>query len=150
VVTQSHHVSCAAGFYTALGVWGTHVGGEFADDVADCHFVLDHLGDTQLRGDIGETVMTEGVGSDLVTLSNHTLDQTWVGVGDINLSLAVVVASDEKGCGEVVRFQDIQKLLGVLVWSIVVGESDDAFLGAVIDFICIGNRPIQGTSNSES
>lgn len=107
VIAQRDHISLATRGFVALRVWWTHVGWEFADDVVDCHFVLDHLCVTHRRGDIGETVMTESVRCNLVTFGNHTLEQSGIWGGDIDLALAVVVASNEKGGFEAVRLQQI-------------------------------------------
>lgn len=64
--------------------------------------------------------MGPGVRGDLVSFSDHTLDQIWVGSCGVNLSLAVVVAGDEERGVEAVLLESVEELCRVVVWTIVV------------------------------
>lgn len=78
VVSKSLHVRPASGLFGTVGVWWSHIGWPHANDVVECHFILDHLGDTEVMGNVGERVVRPSVRSDLVTFGDHSLDQAWV------------------------------------------------------------------------
>lgn len=65
------------------------------------------------------------VGSDLVTLRVHTFDNGPILVGDIDLSLVDVVASDKERSLCVVAFEKIENVVSKgLLWTIVICESN--------------------------
>jgi hypothetical protein len=53
--------------------------------------------------------------------------------GIVNLSFAVVVTSDEEGGFGVVLLQDIQNMLGVDVWAVIISDSNGSSHCAVVD-----------------
>jgi hypothetical protein len=69
-VAQSLHISHAS-LGDTCRVWGSHIGGVFADDVTDGHFVLDHLVDTLLVSDLIEILVGPGVAGNLMTVGIH-------------------------------------------------------------------------------
>ena len=75
--------------------------------------------------------MRPGVGSDLVTLGFHALDDS--GPLLIDSTLANVVTGDEEGSLESGSIELVKNLVSVDVWAIIVGDSNGAFLLARID-----------------
>jgi hypothetical protein len=72
-IAERGHVSLTSSCF-ACRVWWAHVGGVFADDVSDGHFVLDHLVDTLLVCDLVEVLVRPCVTGDLVALGVHLRD----------------------------------------------------------------------------
>lgn len=133
VVAEVSHVLLATRLSCAAGVRRAHVGGNLADDVAEGHLVLDHLV-LAIRGrDSAHIQVSPGVGSDVVALGIHALDDTGKLRGGVDFTLVDVVASDEECSLSVVCLEDIEDVSGVvLLWAIVVGQSDCARLDAVV------------------
>ena len=98
MVAKSFHVRLAAGRRIALGIWRTHVGRIFADNIGECSLVLDHLLLSHVGRDILKAVVGPRVGSDLMSFIDHARDDRWVRSGSVNGTLAQVVASN-KECG---------------------------------------------------
>jgi hypothetical protein len=134
VVTKISHILFAARLSSAAGVWGTHVGWDLANNVAKSHLVLDHLVVTILLRDSAQVQMCPGVGSKLVALRVHTLEDIAELRSNVNLSLVDVVSSDEESRLSIVRGHDIEDVAGENpLWAIVVGDGDCARCGATVD-----------------
>lgn len=136
VVAKVSHVFLAARLGSAAGVGRTHVSGDFANNVAQSHLVLNHLIVAILRGDGAQIQMSPGVRSELVAFSVHTLDDLGEFRGDINLALADVVTSNEKGSFGVVGSHDIKNVTSEnLLRAVIVGESNGSWFGAAVDTV---------------
>ena len=134
VVAKIGHVLLATRLSCAAGVRRAHVGRNLADNVAKSHLVLPHLLLAVSGGDGAQVQVSPGVRCDLVTLSLHALDSSGVLGGDVDLTLVDVVASDEESGLSAVGLEDIHDVLGVLLlWAIVVGQSNCARGDAVVD-----------------
>jgi hypothetical protein len=68
-----------------------------------------------------------------VTFSYHASNEIEPLLGRINLSLAVVVAPNEKGSFGIVACQEIEKLSSMLAWAVVEGKSNGTFFEAMLD-----------------
>jgi hypothetical protein len=101
-ITESLQVSLASRS-VASGVRRTHVGGVFSDDVAKRHFVLDHLVEALLGGDLIEVLVGPSVTGDLMTVGVHLGDN--VPPVFIDSALADVVTGDEESCVRVASFE---------------------------------------------
>lgn len=73
--------------------------------------------------------------------------------GVVNLSLSIVVSSDEEGCFRIVLLQYIQDMLGINVWAVIVGNGNGARHCAIVDTCStiqdiaeLGSRNSRGTS----
>ena len=127
-VLLATRLSCAAGVRRA------HVCGDLANDVAKSHLVLPHLLLAVSGGDSAQVQVGPGVRCDLVTLSVHALNSSGVFGGDVDLALVDVVASDEESGLSAVGLEDIHDVLGVLLlWAIVIGQSNCARGDTVVD-----------------
>jgi hypothetical protein len=120
-----------AGCRAACGVWRTHVGRVFSDDIADSHLVLDHLVDTLFMRNKVEILMRPGMTGDLVTLCVHVGDNASPVL--VDRALTKVVASDEESGLPVVGLELVQDLLSVDVGAIIVGNSNSFGLQASTD-----------------
>lgn len=65
--------------------------------------------------------------ADLVAFGVHALDDSgitslWV----VDLALPAVVADDEEGCFDIVRFEDVEQVGSPEIWTVVECESDFA------------------------
>lgn len=109
----------------------THVGRVFADDVADSHLVLDHLVVDLSLGDLGEILVGPSVRSDLVTLGDHTLDDTAPLL--INRTFADVDTGNEEGGLEASRSELVQNLVSVDVWAVIVSDGNGSWLAASVN-----------------
>jgi hypothetical protein len=149
VVAKISHVLLATRLGSAAGVRRTHVRGDFADDVAEGHLVLDHLIVAVLLGDGAQIQMGPGVRGDLVALSVHTLDNLDVFRGEIDLALSNVVTSDEKGGFGVVGSHDIKDVASEnLLGAVIIGDSNGSWLGAAVDAVpTIVDIAVFGTGN---
>ena len=117
-VAEVFHSRLACG--AAGAVRGTHVGRVFSDDVADGHFILDHLVDALLFRDLAQVGVTPCVGGDLMAISYHTLDNSGPGRCGVDGTFAVVVTSHEEGSLEAVGSELIQDAVGVEIWTVCV------------------------------
>lgn len=149
VVTEISHVLLAARLSCAAGVRGAHIGGDLADDVAKSHLVLPHLVLAVDGRDSAQVQVSPCVGRDVVALRLHALDDTGELRGGVNLTLVDVVARDEESSLGVVCLEDIKDVSGVvLLWAIVVGDSDCAGGDAVVDTSAtVGNVADLGAGN---
>lgn len=112
----------------------THVGGEFSENVGKSHLVFDHLVDTLFLTDDAEILMRPGVASNLVTFSNHTLNHSGPWLSRIvDCALANIDPGDKEGRLEIIRGEQIHYIVGVEVWSIVVGDGHSARFNALIN-----------------
>lgn len=145
VITECFHVSPAAGLLAALRVWGSHVGWVLSNDVGNCSLVLHHLLLTHIRSNVRQAVVGPCMRSNLVALGNHSLDNGWIWLSLVNWSLVQVVAGHEKGSLETVCLQDIQELICIQVWTIVVGQSYDICFSTIIDIVVVCNFAKQGS-----
>jgi hypothetical protein len=132
VVTKISHVGLAlAG---AAGVWRAHVGGDLANDIAESHFVLPHLVLAVEGGDDAQVQVRPGVGSDLVAFGVHALDHVNVLLGQVDLALVDVVASDEEGRLGIVGLHEVQDVGSEdFLWAVIVGQGNGARRFAVIN-----------------
>jgi len=134
VVTEISHVLFAARLSCAAGVRRAHVGGDLADDVAKSHLVLPHLVLAVNGRDSAQVQVGPGVGCDVVALRLHALDNAGELRGGVDLALVDVVAGDEESSLSVVCLEDIKDVSGVvLLWAIVVGQSNCARGDTVVD-----------------
>jgi hypothetical protein len=129
-VSQSSHVSLASR-RIAGGVRWAHVGGIFADDVSNGHFVFDHLVDTLLVRDLVKVLVRPGVTSDLMSVGVHIRDDTCPIL--INGAFAQVVTSDEECRLGTASFELGHNLLSIDVWAIIVGDRDGLWLETFSD-----------------
>ena len=78
--------------------------------------------------------MGPGVGSKLVALRVHALEDTAELRSDVNLSLVDVVSSDEESSLGVVGSHNIEDVAGEdFLWAIVVGDGNCAGCGATVN-----------------
>lgn len=134
VVTEISHVLLAARFSCAARVRRAHICRNLAEDIAESHLVLPHLLFAVERGDGAQIQVRPGVGSDVVTLRVHALDDAGELRGGVDFTLVDVVARDEESSLSVVSLEDVKNMGGVvLLWAIVVGQSDCAGGDAVVD-----------------
>lgn len=134
VVAEIGQVLLATRLSCAARVRRAHVGRDLANNVAESHLVLPHLLLTVSGGDGAQVQVGPGVRCDLVTLGVHALDSSGVLGGDVDLTLVDVVASDEESGLSAVGLEDIHDVLGVLLlWAIIVGQSNCARGNAVVD-----------------
>jgi hypothetical protein len=101
-ITESLQVSLASRSI-ASGVRRTHVCGVFSDDVAKRHFVLDHLVEALLGGNLIEVLVGPSVTGDLMTVGVHLGDN--VPPVFIDSALADVVTGHEESCVRVASFE---------------------------------------------
>jgi hypothetical protein len=80
----------------AFGVWRTHVGWVFSEDVTDCHFGLDHLVVALVVCDVIHVRMAPGVTADLMPLSVHSADDINPPGVCIESTVAIVSANEER------------------------------------------------------
>ena len=74
-----------------------------------------------------------------MAFGDHTLDNIGVDRGSIYCALPQIITGD-KECGlESVAFQDIQQLVRVEVWSIVISQSHHIIRDAVVDVVVVGD-----------
>jgi hypothetical protein len=73
------------------------------------------------------------VAGDLVAFSHHALDDVGPLCGRINRSLSNVDTSNKKCCLEAICGELVKHLVGVDVWTIVVGDGDSAWCLASVD-----------------
>ena len=129
----------------ARRVGRTHVCGVFADDVADGHLVLDHLVIDLSLGDGGKILVGPGVGSDLVTIGYHTLDDSLPLL--IDSTLADVVTGDEEGGLEASSGELVENLISVDVRAIIVSDGNSSGLAAGVNTsTAVLNVALLGTS----
>lgn len=152
MVAQSLQVILAAGLGSARRVRGAHIGGEEAKDIPQSHLVLDHLVLALSGSDSAKVLVTPGVAGNLVALGIHPLDDGIPTVGGIvDLTLAVVVASDEESGLGVVLLQHIKHAVGVDIGTIVVSKGDLAVDDAVVDTSAtVGNGALEIAGNAGS
>lgn len=115
----------------ARRVGRAHVGGVFADDVADSHLVLDHLVINLSLGDLRKILVGPSVGSNLVTLGYHALNNGAPVL--VNSTLANVDTSDKEGGLETGGGKLVKNPVGVDVWAVIVGNSYSSGLAALVD-----------------
>jgi hypothetical protein len=113
----------AARLLRAAGIGGTHVGREITENVAQSHFILDHLGFSVISRDGAQVQMGPGVTGNLMTFGGHALDGRLEFWGSVNLTLVDVVTGDEE-CGfGVIRFENVKNMVGVVrEWTVIVGD----------------------------
>lgn len=110
-------------------VRGAHVGGLLADDVNHRLLELLHLGRELRRGQTAKgRRVRPGVRGDLVARIKGLLDS-----GALVVDAAVQGARHEEGGLGAAVVEDVDELGGVLVRAVVVGEGEDARLGALLD-----------------
>ena len=78
--------------------------------------------------------MRPSVGCNLMSFVVCSLDRRSPGKsGVVNFSLSIVVTSDEEGGFGIVLLQDIQNMLGVDVWAVIISNSNGSSYCAVVD-----------------
>lgn len=75
MVAEISHVGITARRSATGGVGWAHVGWDYADDVADCHFEFVHFVFALGGGDIGEIGVGPGMRGYLVTFRVHTFNE---------------------------------------------------------------------------
>jgi hypothetical protein len=108
-----------------------HVGGVFADDVANRHLVLDHLVVGLLLGDGTKVLVGPGVRSDLVAVVVHLLDDACPVL--VNCTLADVVTRNEESGVASSCLELAHNIFSVDVWAIVVGDCHGPGVVANVD-----------------
>jgi hypothetical protein len=133
-ISKVSHIISATRCGRASGIGRTHVGGEFANDVADGHLVLHHLVVTLLLGDLVEILVRPCVTGNLVTLSDHAADNSRPGLGlVIKSAFSDIDTSDEEGSLESICCELVQNVVGVNVWAVIVGNGDSSWLNTIVD-----------------
>jgi hypothetical protein len=150
VVSERCHIGLA--LTSAAGVRWAHVGGDLANDVAESHLVLPHLLLAVDRRDSAQVQVSPGVGSKLVALGIHALEDINELRGDVDLALVDVVASDEESGLCIVLLHQVQDVCSVhLLWAVIVGQSNRARCDTVVDTITtVLNGSDLGTRNGRS
>ena len=78
--------------------------------------------------------MRPSVGCDLMSFVVCSLDcRSPRKGGVVDLSLAVVITSDEEGCFGIVLLQYIQNMFGVDVWAIIISNGNGSRHCAIVD-----------------
>ncbi len=72
-----------------------------------------------------------------MTFGHHASDKVKPFFGRVNLALAIVVASDEKGSFGVVGCKEVEKVTCMLAWAIIEGQSNGTFFEAMLDPLVI-------------
>jgi hypothetical protein len=124
-----------AGLCDACRVRRAHVGGVFANDVADSHLVSDHLIVALLARDLVEVLVRPGVTGDLVAARIHALDD--FPPLFVDCAVAEVVACDEEGSAAAPCFELSHHLLSINVWAVIVSDGD-----------CLGLQTLPDTPTS--
>jgi hypothetical protein len=135
VISKSLKIGPAASSFSAVRKRRAHVGREVTEDVDKGLFVLLHLSKTHSLRDVAQIVVRPGVGSNLMALGNHTLDDGWVRSSRINLTLTVVVSGNEESSSGTIREEDIKQVVGIFGWTVVEGQANHLCNSAVIDII---------------
>lgn len=131
VVAQLAHQRLAAGAGAALQVRGPHVSGDPPEDVAEGHFVVDHLGPLDGAVDLVQIAMSPGVAGNVVAGGIHATQHARPAQGRVvDVTLAPVVSGNHEGCLGIVLVQEIQNLTGVSVRAVIKGQCDHARLDA--------------------
>jgi hypothetical protein len=99
--------------------------------------------DMDVMDEVGKRIVRPSVRSDFVPFRDHPLDQSWAWRDEINLPLSIVVANNEKHIVETVLLESTKWLLGFKIWSILIAQSNDIALDAIIDIIRICDRFLQ-------
>lgn len=134
VVAQRLHDVDATGFSRAFQVGRTHVRREPAKDVAEGHFVVDHLGPLDGVVDLVEIAVRPGVACNLVTCIMRSLQDGRPGERRvINVALSTVVASDEEGGFDYELVEKVEDLVGVNVRAVVKGQGNQSGSSALGD-----------------
>lgn len=127
MVAKSFHIGTAARFAGAISVgcsevswvlacsmpqpwiWKHKKGGymSLTNYVCNCTFVLQHFDLPKLARGLGESNVVESMRPNLMAFGYHTSDKVEPFLGRVNLSLAVVVASDKEGCFGIVGCKEI-------------------------------------------
>ena len=81
------------------------------------------------------------VRGDLVTIGDHSLDYSWVWSCDIDWALAEIVASDEERRMEPELLEHIQKVVGIFIRSVIVGQSNYIIFNTVIYVVVVSDTP---------
>jgi hypothetical protein len=74
-----------------------------------------------------------------VAFSYHTSNEVEPFFCCVNLSLAIVVASDEEGGFGFIGSEKFEEVTGMLAWAVIEGQSNGSFLQAMLDSFIIGN-----------
>lgn len=139
----------------AGGIRRAHIGREFSNDVADGHFILDHLIVTLLLGYLVQILVRPCVTGDLMAFGDHTADNSrpWRGFV-INGALSNIDTRDKEGGLHAICGKLIEDIVGVDVWAVVVGNGDGSWLNAIINTLPtiwygseLGSRNFAGASS---
>lgn len=115
----------------ALGIWWSHVCWKVAQNVSESHLIVDHLVLESSSIKTSQILMRPSVRSDLMTFSNHALNESRP-MG-IDGTFAEIVSSDHKGRLGIVGLQFVQKIRGVVVGAIVEGKCDVSCSETIVD-----------------
>lgn len=130
-VTEIPHDGLAG--VVAGRVGRAHVGRVLSDNVADGHFVLDHLVIALGIGDNAEILVRPGVGGDLVTLCNHAADDICPRSSGVDGALSNIDSGHEESGLEAIRRELIKHSVSVDVWAIVICDGNSARCLAGVD-----------------
>ena len=78
---------------------------------------------------------------DLVTISYHSLNYSWVRSCGIDWAFAEIVASDEKRRMKTKLLKYIEKLVGIFVWPVIVCQSNYVILDTIVYVIIVSDSP---------
>ena len=118
----------------ALRVRRAEVGWDDSEDIAECHLVVIDLV-VECCGVQGcEILVRPSVRCDLVSSIVHALDDSWVAGGDIiNLSLSIIVTSNEESGGSIIALKNIEHMGSVEIWSIIERQGNISNIDTIVD-----------------
>lgn len=141
MISQSLHVGVAPRRIVALRIRRPHVGRILADHVGDGSFVLDHLLLPHVGRNSRQAVVGPGMGGDLVTFTDHALEQVRPGGRGIDSAFPQVVSRDKEGGREAILFEEIQESRRVQIGAVIICQGHDVGLGAAVDVLIVADLP---------
>ncbi len=139
MISEVSHVVHATGIMRAVDIGRPHEGRILANDVGNGSLGLEHLLHALLRGYGVHIWMRPAVGRNLMTSIVQHANESGRLVVLIKLSSAICIAGDEERCVRVGVAEDLLESEVVDGGTVVEGESNCAWLGAMIDQGAIGN-----------
>ena len=67
-----------------------------------------------------------------MSFRDHSLDNIWIRCRSVDRTFSKVVAGDKECRMEAELLQDVQKLIGVQIWAVIVSQSDNFILDTII------------------
>lgn len=134
VVSKIQEIILTAALCSTRRVGWAHVSRNKSKNIAKSHLVPDHLVLALERGDVAKIGVRPGVRGNLVSIGVLTLDDRGPGeTSVINLTLAVVITSDEEGSLSIVLGKEIEQVGCVTTWAIIVSECDGTGLVTTVN-----------------